>query len=168
MKEDLSANSHNKPCSAPTQPAMCSLTLGNVVDARKVCVRLPYSSIKDALCSSECLQWLDLNGSAGKMILLLCPLFRIDCQLRQAAERQYLVIGSLLVCVTGISKHSARKEKYQPYTCSGGRIPHSSVSGVIQMADWMSWIHGGVSHYATMLLGQLKIAHSQTLEWSEL
>lgn len=115
MKRDLSANSHNKPCWAPTQLAMCYLTLGNVFYARKMCVHLPYSSIKDALCSSECLQWLDLNGSSGKMILLLFPLFGIDSQLRQAVEREYLVIGSLLVCVTRISKHSVRKEKYQPY-----------------------------------------------------
>lgn len=73
MKQDLSANSHNKPCWAPTLLAMCYLTLGNVFYARKMRVRLPYSSIKDTLCSSECLQWLDLNGSAGKMILLLYP-----------------------------------------------------------------------------------------------
>lgn len=156
MKQDLSANSHNKPCWAPTQLAMCYLTLGNVFYARKMSVHLPYSSIKDALCSSECLQWLDLNGSAGKMILLLFSLFRIDSQLRQAVERQYLVIGSLLVCVIRISKHSVRKEKYQPYICSGGRMPYSSVSGVIQMADWMSWIHGGVSHCTDNAAGTVR------------
>ena len=77
--QDLSANSHNKPCWAPAQLAMCYLTLGNVFFffyARKMCVHLSYFSVKDVLCSSECLQWLDLNGSASKVILLLFSLFR--------------------------------------------------------------------------------------------
>ena len=70
--------------------------------------------------------------------------------------KQYQLIGSSLVRVNRISKHSVRKGKYQSFRCSNGRMPHTSTSGVIQVANWMSWIHGGVLLGIGNDTGQLK------------